>query len=159
MTAAEDLTTIRVDQFYPHSPARVWRALTTPALLGQWLMPNDFQAVEGHRFTFTATRDVNFSGTIACEVLEIRAPERLRISWRDADGNNPLDSTVTFDLRAEGRGTRLILEHSGFDPDDPGQQLARRIMSGGWRSRVLRRLGDLLDALPEGPASSRSPER
>ncbi|KXZ61966.1 hypothetical protein Mlaev_00009 [Microbacterium laevaniformans] len=143
----EDLTTIRVDQFYPHPPAKVWRALTTPDLMSQWLMPNDFQAVAGHRFTFTAApvEATNFSGTIACEVLEVRPPERLRITWRDADGTNPLDSTVTFHLHPEGHGTRLILEHSGFDPDDPGQQMARRMMSGGWRSHVLRRLGDLLN--------------
>lgn len=143
----EDLTTIRVDQFYPHAPAKVWRALTTPDLMAQWLMPNDFQAVTGHRFTFTAVpiEATNFSGAIACEVLEVRPLERLRITWRDADGNNPLDSTVTFHLHPEGHGTRLILEHSGFDPDDPGQQMARRIMSGGWRSHVLRRLGTLLD--------------
>jgi len=143
----EDLTTIRVDQFYPHAPAKVWRALTTPDLMAQWLMPNDFQAVTGHRFTFTAApiEATNFSGTIACEVMEVRPLERLRITWRDADGTNPLDSTVTFHLHPEGRGTRLILEHSGFDPDDPGQQMARRIMNGGWRSHVLRRLGAVLD--------------
>ena len=142
----EDLTTIRVDQFYPHPPAKVWRALTTPELMAQWLMPNDFQPVPGHRFRFTAAPidATNFSGSIACEVLEIRPLERLRITWRDADAANPLDSTVTFHLHPEGHGTRLILEHEGFDPDDPGQQMARRIMSGGWRSHVLGRLGDLL---------------
>ncbi|MFA5564341.1 MAG: SRPBCC domain-containing protein [Acidimicrobiia bacterium] len=143
----EDLTTIRVDQFYPHAPAKVWRALTTPDLMAQWLMPNDFQAVIGHRFTFTAApiEATNFSGTIACEVMEVRPLELLRITWRDADGSNPLDSTVTFHLRPEGHGTRLIVEQSGFNPDDPGQQMARRIMNGGWRSHILQRLGAVLD--------------
>lgn len=143
----DDLTTIRIDQFYPHPPAKVWRALTTPQLMATWLMPNDFRPITGHRFTLTAApiEATRFSGTIACEVLEIRPPERLRITWHDADGTNPLDSIVTFDLRPEGRGTRVLLEHSGFNPDDPIQQMARRIMSGGWRSRVLQRLGTLLD--------------
>jgi uncharacterized protein YndB with AHSA1/START domain len=143
---ADDLTTVRADQFYPHSPAKV-----------RWLMPNDFRPVVGHRFTFTAAPVVatNFSGVIACEVLEIRPLERLRITWRDADGTNPLDSTVTFHVRPEGRGTRLIVEHHGFDPDDPGQQIARRIMDGGWRSQVLRRLAAVLDR-PDGSTPGRS---
>jgi uncharacterized protein YndB with AHSA1/START domain len=155
---AEDLTKIRVDQFYPHSPAKVWRALTTPSLMAQWLMANNFEAVAGHRFTLSAApiEATNFSGSITCEVLEIRAPERLQISWRDADGTNPLDSTVTFHLHPEGRGTRLILEHTGFDPGDHGQQMARSIMNGGWRGHVLRRLAGLLDATVEGTPRPRS---
>ena len=39
---------------YPHSPERVWRALTDPKALAAWLMPNDFAPVVGHRFTFRA---------------------------------------------------------------------------------------------------------
>jgi DNA-binding transcriptional ArsR family regulator len=31
----------------------------------------------------------------------------------------------------EGRGTRFFLEHRGFYPDDPIQQMSRTIMSGG----------------------------
>lgn len=34
----DDLTTIRVDQFLPHPPRKVWRALTEPDLLVQWQM-------------------------------------------------------------------------------------------------------------------------
>lgn len=41
--AQEDLTTVRVDQFLPHPPAKVWRALTEPDLIAQWLMPCDFR--------------------------------------------------------------------------------------------------------------------
>ena len=43
---------IRTATFFPHPPDKVWRALTDPELLGAWLMPNDFQARVGHRFTF-----------------------------------------------------------------------------------------------------------
>lgn len=138
----------------PHPPAKAWRALTTPDPMAPWLMPNDFEPVVGRRFTFRASpiEATNFSGTIACQVLEVGPMERLQITWRDADGINPLDSTVTFQLCPEGRGTRLILEHNGFDPDDPGQQMARRIMSSGWRGHVLRRLGALLD--PQEDASA-----
>jgi uncharacterized protein YndB with AHSA1/START domain len=47
-----DTCTFRTDQFLPYTPAQVWKALTDPDLLARWLMPNDFQLVVGHHFTF-----------------------------------------------------------------------------------------------------------
>ncbi|WP_329409510.1 hypothetical protein OG563_44140 [Nocardia vinacea] len=44
----------------------------------------------------------------------------------------------------EGKGTRLFLEHAGFDPDHPLQQKARAIMEAGWRSHVMRRIDEVL---------------
>jgi uncharacterized protein YndB with AHSA1/START domain len=139
-----DPRTVHVDQFLAHPPARVWRALTDPAVLARWLMPNDFEPVVGHRFTFrTEPRpEAGFDGVAHCEVLEIEPERLLRISWR----GGALDTTVTWRLVAEGRGTRLLLEHDGFEPDDPAQQLARRIMGGGWRSHLLARLEAELDS-------------
>jgi uncharacterized protein YndB with AHSA1/START domain len=141
----DDLRTIRVDQFFPHPVERVWRVLTTPELMARWLMPNDFLPRVGHRFTLQGkpVEAVNFSGIVDCEVLELRPLQRLRISWH---GANSFDSTVTWSLQPEGSGTRLLLEHTGFNPDDPSPQLSRRIMNGGWRSHVLRRFSAVLDA-------------
>ena len=68
---AADPTVIEVDQFYPHSPERVWRALTTPDLMARWLMePAGFAPVVGTRFTFRGQPmpSVGFSGEIVCEV-------------------------------------------------------------------------------------------
>lgn len=146
---ADDLTRIEVDQYFPHSPTRVWRALTTPDLMAQWLMPNDFQPVVGHRFMFRArsVAQTRFSGQIACQVLDLIPRRRLQISWGDADSPDGMATTVTWTLQPEGKGTRLFLEHTGFDLDDPTQQLARKFMNGGWRSHVLRRLSDLLQHL------------
>ena len=36
--AGDDLAVLRVDQFFPHPPAKAWRALTEPGLLAQWQM-------------------------------------------------------------------------------------------------------------------------
>ena len=136
---------IAIDQYLAHPPAQVWRTLTDPELLARWLMPNDFAPVVGHRFTFhTKPRpDLGFDGTVHCEVLELTPERLLRLAWR----GGRLDSTVTWTLRPEGKGTRLFLEHAGFDPDDPTAQLSRRIMGGGWRSMILRRLAELLPAV------------
>ena len=140
----DEQRTIRVDQFLAYPPGRVWQALTDPVLLAKWLMPNDFQPVTGHRFTFrTEPRpDAAFDGVVHCQVLAIEPGRLLRISWRAGR----LDTTVTWTLAPEGRGTRLFLEHHGFDPDDPIQQSARRIMGAGWRSNVMSALHAVLSS-------------
>ncbi|WP_279578886.1 SRPBCC family protein [Fodinicola feengrottensis] len=92
---SEDLTTIQVDQFFPHPVERVWRVLTVPELMARWLMPNDFEPRVGHKFTMKTrpVDQVEFSGDIACEVLELVPLRRLSISWRGGQGVNTLDST------------------------------------------------------------------
>lgn len=148
----DDLTTVRVDQFLRHPPAKVWRALTEPALIAQWLMPCDFRLQVGHRYTMRAQAmpATGFSGTIQAEVLAFEPERMLRVGWRDADPSSPsgADWTITWTLQPEGRGTRLFLVHEGFDPDDPLQQRARTVMGGGWRSTVMRRLDGALRRLP-----------
>lgn len=138
MTSGEHA--IRLDEFLAHPPARVWQALTDAGLLARWLMPNDFRPAVGHRFTFRTDPQPGFDGIVHCEVLTLEPERLLRISWRAG----ALDTTVTWSLVPEGRGTRLFLEHDGFDPGDPGQQLTRRILDGGWRSNVMAALRALL---------------
>jgi uncharacterized protein YndB with AHSA1/START domain len=132
----EDRTAIHVDQYLAHPPAKVWRALTEPELMARWLMPNTFKPEIGHTFTFTTepVAGTGFDGVVHCEVLELEPERLLRISWRGAPA---ADWTVTWRLVPEGRGTRLLLDHEGFAPDDPAQQLSRKIMGGGWRGRVM----------------------
>ncbi|MFE6038707.1 SRPBCC domain-containing protein [Streptomyces sp. NPDC056452] len=147
----DDLTTIRVDHFLAHPPAKVWRALTEPELIAQWMMPGDFRLEVGHRYTMTAVPrpNTNFSGTIQAEVLAYDDERMLSVRWQDAveSRGNAADWTITWTLEPEGRGTRLFLVHAGFDPDDPAQQMAHRIMGGGWRSYVLAALENVLTDL------------
>jgi uncharacterized protein YndB with AHSA1/START domain len=141
----DELASIHVDEFLPFSPGRVWQALTDPAKLAVWLMPNDFEPTVGHRFTFRTdpVPQGGFDGVVSCEVLEIDPQRLLRISWA---GGPTMKTTVTWRLHPEGRGTRLFLDHEGFDPSDPFQQVAHRSMGDGWRSGVLRKLVALLDS-------------
>jgi uncharacterized protein YndB with AHSA1/START domain len=138
------VSSIETDTFLAAPPQRVCEAITDPAQLAAWLMPNDFAPQVGHRFTFRTdpVPAQGFDGVIRCEVLELQAPELLRISWVSSG----LDSTVTWRLAAEGTGTRLFLTHDGFDDADPRQQVTRRILGGGWRGHLVRRLEDLLAA-------------
>jgi uncharacterized protein YndB with AHSA1/START domain len=147
MTAiAADPTVIEVDQFYPHPPERIWQAMTTPALMARWLMaPSGFAPVVGTRFTFRGQPmpSVGFSGEVACEVLAVVTGECLAISWADARFGKPSEWVVTWTLHPEGNGTRVILRHSGFDPDDDVQQRSRTIMGNGW-IRIAAQLGEVL---------------
>ena len=94
----------------PFPVDRVWRALTDPALMAEWLMQTDFKAEEGVDFTFSAPwADL----TIDCQVITIRAMRELSYRWQ-AEG---LDSVVTWTLEPNTGGTHLRMEHAGFTRD------------------------------------------
>ncbi len=137
------MAAIETDAFLPHEPSKVWRALTDPRLLERWLMPNDFLPQIGRRFTFqTEPRlDYGFDGIVHCEVLALDLDRLLAISWRTSAG---LDTTVTWKLAAEGRGTRLFLTHDGFDETDPFSRQVMEILGGGWRGHLKSRLDAVL---------------
>jgi uncharacterized protein YndB with AHSA1/START domain len=138
----QDLATIEVDEFLPHPVSVVWEALTTSDRLKLWLMPNDFVPEVGHRFTF----DTGTWGVTECEVLQIEHERLVRYSWR----NGALDTEVIWRLVPDGTGTRVFLEHRGFDLAHPGQRFAYNGMRGGWRTNVLQALSvHLSNALQE----------
>ncbi|GGU72127.1 hypothetical protein GCM10010211_42530 [Streptomyces albospinus] len=72
---------------------------------------------------------------------------RLRRRGADEGQGNPAGWTITWTLEPEGCGTRLFLVHEGFDPDDPFQVQAYKVMGGGWRSIVTEGLGKVLQEL------------
>ena len=123
--------TIAVDQFIDAPPEKVWRGLTDPELLARWWVPSDIAAVVGHRFHL----QMPGYGPQPCEVLEVEPHERLVYTFADW--------TLTWRLVAEGHGTRLLLEHSGFDLEDKRERDAFDRMGPGWRDAVLPRLARL----------------
>ncbi|SJN11981.1 hypothetical protein FM113_13575 [Leucobacter sp. 7(1)] len=135
MTSTE-FHSIEVDEFLPHPANRIWEALTNPSELGKWFMSNDFLPEVGHAFTL----DTGMWGRTHCTVLEIETHRLLRYSWL----NGPLNTIVTWKLVPEGIGTRILVEHEGFDLSDPAQRQAFEGMAGGWRSTVIRSLSQHL---------------
>src|ERR1700722_8742781 len=91
------MSDIRVVRDYPHPPAKVWRALTDPALIALWGMrPEGFSPVAGTRFKFIAKPQPGWRGFVECEVLEAREPSVIRYSWV---GDDKGDATrVTYRL-------------------------------------------------------------
>ncbi|MFD2351213.1 SRPBCC domain-containing protein [Nonomuraea ferruginea] len=126
---------ISVDQFIPAPPAKVWDALTKPELLARWWAPGDVSAVVGHRFHL----QMPGWGSVPCEVLEAEPYERLVYTFNTT-------WTLTWRLVAEGKGTRLLLEHSGFDLDDKRDRAAFERMGKGWQGTVLPRLAEVAAA-------------
>ena len=114
MNVKTETRSVALEYDLPHPPAKVWRALTEPGLLAQWLMANDMQPAVGHSFTFRQEPTPWWDGIVQCEVLEIEPHKRLRYSWRSGPESSPLDTVVTWTLTPTPSGTRLALEHSGF---------------------------------------------
>jgi len=137
--------TLTIEREFAHPPEKVWRALTQPELLAEWLMKNDFQPVAGHKFNFRADPVPGWNGVTDCQVLTVDAPRKLSYSWADsgADAKNGVRTVVTFTLTATRGGTLLRMEQSGFraGPDDrfhQGAQLGWQKMLGALEGVVAR---------------------
>jgi uncharacterized protein YndB with AHSA1/START domain len=114
-----------------HSPQKVWRALTDPVLLAEWLLPAiGFKLEPGAAFTFQAQPQPGWDGSVHCRILEIDAPRKIRYAW--LVGN--MDTVVTFTLAPTPSGTRLSLVQSGFKPDQKqnfgGARYGWKLMGG-----------------------------
>jgi uncharacterized protein YndB with AHSA1/START domain len=112
---AEPADSVVVDCDLAEPPEQVWKALTVPELLADWLMPNDFRPQPGRHFTFQGGPG---SARIDCEVMAVEPCRLLRYSWcsgEPADGGGRLETVVTFELSGTATGgTHLRIVHCGF---------------------------------------------
>jgi uncharacterized protein YndB with AHSA1/START domain len=121
---------LKFEAVYPYPPERVWRALTDPEAIAQWLMPNNFAPRLGHKFMFTSKPQPGWDGKTYCEVTELDPPRRLAYTWR----GGPIDTLVTWTLEPVPEGTRLRLEHTGFR--GVKALMVSLIMGSGWKGIV-----------------------
>lgn len=113
-TATETLAVV-VEREFSHPPEKLWRALTQPHLIEEWLMKNDFKPVVGHSFNLKG----DWGGVLDCEVLTIEPNRTLSYTWNFAhdDAVFNLTSVVTFTITPTRTGTHLRMEQAGFRPD------------------------------------------
>ena len=140
-TAPSQTDRISFEFDLPHSPEKVWRALTEPDLLAQWLLPVlDIKLELGAAFTFKTQPYPGWDGIVSCRMLEIEAQRKLSWMWVVGD----IDTVVTFTLTPSASGTRLSLVQSGFKPDQKknfgGARYGWKMMGG--------KLVDLLARIP-----------
>lgn len=126
-TATERLSVV-VERELPHPPERVWRALTQPHLIEEWLMKNDFAPAVGHRFNLRG----DWGGVLDCEVLVVEPQKTLSYTWNFAhdDAAYNLESVVTLTLTATRTGTHLRMEQAGFRKE---QKQAFHGARAGWK--------------------------
>jgi uncharacterized protein YndB with AHSA1/START domain len=123
-----DTLSVVVERDFPFPPEKLWRALTQPHLMEEWLMKNDFAPVVGHRFNLRG----DWGGVLDCEVLVVEPQKSLSYTWNFANENPDfnLQSVVTMTLTPTGTGTLLRVEQAGFRPE---QKQAFGGAKWGWK--------------------------
>lgn len=136
--AATETLAVVTEREIPFPPEKLWRALTQPHLIEEWLMKNDFNAAVGHRFKLRG----EWGGVLDCEVLAIEPNRMLSYTWNFAHDDPAFDmkSVVTFTLTPTSTGTHLRVEQAGFRPD---QKQAYGGAKAGWR-QFLEKLDQVL---------------
>jgi len=109
-----------VEREIPFPPEKIWRALTQPHLIEEWLMKGDFKPVVGHAFNLSAEW-----GAVECQVQAVEPNKTLSYTW----GDHNLKSIVTWTLTPTRTGTHLRMEQTGFRRDQPRYYQGAR---GGW---------------------------
>ena len=100
-------TDVVIRRCFSHPPMKVWRALTEPALIRQWLSPDltdcRIDARPGGSFRYDWP-EFSFSGPI----LEADAPHHM-VHVEHFNGDTTQGPTVTTTLAPDGHGTRMTV--------------------------------------------------
>jgi uncharacterized protein YndB with AHSA1/START domain len=128
-TPANETRSAIVERDFPYPPEKLWRALTQPHLIEEWLMKNDFAPKVGHQFQLKG----DWGGVLDCKVLTVEPNKTLSYTWdfNNADPAYGLKSVVTFTLTPSAKGTHLRMEQSGFRAD---QKQAYGGALAGWNA-------------------------
>src|SRR3989304_114262 len=102
---APETRAVVVEREIPYPAEKVWRALTQPRLIEEWLMKNDFKPVVDHRFSLRANW-----GAVDCQVLAVEPNKTLSYTWAGLG----LESVVIWTLTPTSTGTNLRMEQTGF---------------------------------------------
>ena len=116
-----------------HPPAEVWRMLTDPAKLAEWLAPGHIEPTVGG----AARLDFADSGTVIDSKVSAYQEDRvLEYSWSSA--NEP-ERPIRWQVAPDGAGARLTLTVTTPAGEDPGRACA------GWEAHL-----EMLEAALEG---------
>ena len=133
---------VEFDVMYPESPPVVWKAITDPTALSEWLLSGDFQPLIGFRFRLDRAGAEPIKG----KVLEVEAEKLLAYTWEDGESDEP--SVVCWTLSPDGDGTRVRLEHRFVET--PVVNCIPMPWYFNWRYALRHRLPGLLALLAGG---------
>ncbi|HEY1426937.1 MAG TPA: SRPBCC domain-containing protein [Caulobacteraceae bacterium] len=136
-----DDRTLQYERIFAHPIERVWRAITDPAEMAEWMFaPDEWDLRPGGAWRMGC----NWSGIVA--VLE--PPRRLRLDHAPGQPEGASNAYMHYELESVVGGTRLVFTHSlpgledGLARDPDG-------VAGGWHE-ILDRLTEQLDGRPIG---------
>jgi activator of HSP90 ATPase len=115
------------------SPKRIYQVLTDAKQFSEMTggAPTEISSNAGGTFFC-------FGGMIEGRILELMTDQRLVQAWRVKDWEPGVYSVVTFELKNEGYGTRLVFDHKGF-PEDKREHL-----DSGWKTNYWEPLRNFL---------------
>ena len=113
LRAEGDRCGVRFERRYDATPEELWSALTEPERLGRWLADvAELELRVGGRFLL---RWKESDGTQETDgtILALEPGRLLELNWTYP--GEP-DSVARFELRPDGEGTVLVLDHRGLPP-------------------------------------------
>ena len=137
---------IRVEQFYPVTRQRLWKAITDLAEMHAWFFDNipEFRAEVGFETGFAVTSDDREFHHL-WKVIEVKPAERLVIDWRYRDHQGV--GIVTFDLSDELGGSKLRVTNDGLDSFSTDvAEFSRESCEEGWTFLIQGTLKDHLES-------------
>lgn len=134
---------IRVDA----PPDTVWRYLTEPQYVAQWLGCLRYAKAVDDVFYMQQDEqrraDDDIEGATQCRILALDAPRRFSFSWYLP--GTP-ETRVDITLHERDAGTEIVLTHSGWEQFDASAiRSIRDALENGWRSFVLPQLRQLVE--------------
>jgi uncharacterized protein YndB with AHSA1/START domain len=117
---------VRFERRYEATPAGVWSALTEPERLSRWLAEADLDLRVGGKYILRFMGE-DEGQTTRGEVVAVEPERLLELTWLYPGEN---DTVVRFELRPDGDGTILVLDHRGLPVEAaPGY-------GGGWHAHL-----------------------
>jgi uncharacterized protein YndB with AHSA1/START domain len=118
---------IHQEEVFGAAPEAVFAVLTDGAQFAEATgAPATIDSSTGGEFAL-------FGGAISGRSVEVVASQRLVQAWRPGNWDPGVYSLVRFELTAEGDGTRVVLDHTGF-PESNAEHLAAGWDANYWQA-------------------------
>lgn len=124
---------IELEFYIPVPPEKVWTILTQDAHIRKWWGPEvRLDGMKRGEFTESWASALGTQRRVRGSVTAFEPPTRLQLDYRQ-DGW-PRGTRLEFLLAPEKPGTRLYLQHSGWDmlPDEKGRVTEVDVFTRDW---------------------------
>jgi activator of HSP90 ATPase len=122
------MSNIHQEVSFPAAPSRVYQAIVDTKKLAEATgAPASGDSAEGAAFSA-------FGGHVTGRHVELVPDSRIVQAWRAKTWPEGTYSIVRFELKADGKGTKLVFDHDGF-PEDMKEHLSQ-----GWHANYWEKI-------------------